>query len=114
MASGKNTPEYQTVLALVENLRLAVKPNLTTLSGALMARRLISPDNESDLRNQMIDESQRAAQCIKLVQDRIEQDASNYHLFIKVLENNKLEYNTILSKLQETYAAKQQRGCMFL
>ena len=113
MASGNNTLEYQTVLALVEDLRLAVKRNLTTLGGALLARRLISRDNESYLRNEMITEAQRAARCVELVQDMIEQDASNYHRFIEVFESNKIQYKTILSKLQKTYAAKQQEGsCM--
>ena len=113
MASGKNSPEYQTVLALVLDLRLAVKSHLTTLGGALLARGLISSDNESYLRNQMFTEAQRAARCVELVQDMIEQDASNFHRFIEVLESNKLQYKTILSKLQETYAAKQQEGsCM--
>ena len=110
MASGKNTPEYQTVLALVQDLRLAVKPNLTTLGGPLIARRLISPNNEPELRNPANTAAQRAARCVELVQDVIEQDASNYHQFLKVLESDKVQYRAILPKLQETYAAKRQQG----
>ena len=110
MATGKNTPEYQTVLTLVENLRLAVRPNLVSLGGALMARGLISPENEPELRNTANTVAQRAARCVELVQEMIEQDASNYNLFIEVLESDKLQYRAILSKLQETYAAKRQQG----
>ena len=106
MASGKNTPEYQTVVELVETLRLAVKANLTTLGGALMSSGLISSDNESSLRNSNQSESQRAARCVELVQEMIEQDTSNYHQFIRVLESNKLQYKNILSRLQQTYAIK--------
>ena len=112
MASGRNTPEYQTVLALVESVRLAVRPNLVTLGGALLARGLISSDNESSLRNQMLTEPHRAARCVELVQDMIEQDASNYQRFIEVLESDKFQYKTILSKLREKYAAKRQGSCI--
>ena len=110
MAFGRNTPEYQTVVTHVESLRLAVRPNLVSLGGALIARELISPDNESSLRNQMFPVAQRAARFVELVQNKIEQDASNYHRFIEVLERDKIQYETILSRLQETYAIKRQEA----
>lgn len=115
MASGKgkNTPEYLTVQELVNDIKLAIKPNLLTLGGQLEASRLITTDNNARLRNLMFTEAQRAAQCVQFIQDRIEEDASNYTKFYEVLMKDKMQNESILKKLHETYV-HFQRQCQWL
>lgn len=113
MASGSNTPEYRTLVAKTEDLSLALRSNLISIGGALFSRELISHDDYSSVRNPMHSESQRAANLVSLIQEKVLQSAQNYHVFIEVLEEDLTQYSTILSRLKETYTQKKlQQGIL--
>ena len=108
MTSGRNTPEYLTIVFKTEDLRLALQYDLTSIGGALMSRGIISPDQYSRLRNRMFAEHERAADLIQWIQDKVAGNAGNYHRFIEVLQQNTMQYSDILSILKETYTQNQQ------
>lgn len=96
--------EYGTLISLTNELRCAVQDDLVPLSGRLVAEHLISPDNASQLRNPMHSEAARAAKLVEIIQNRVQQNAQHYHTFVRVLENQGLEYyRDILSRLREVY-----------
>ena len=73
-----------------------------------MSNELISSGNYSKIRNRMHSESDRAADLVALILEKVERKAQNYHVFIRVLEGDFSQYSDILSKLQQTYIQKQQ------
>ena len=108
MASGRNTPEYLTIVARTEDLRLVLQYDLISIGGSLMSCGLISPDQYSKSRNRMFTEPERAADLVQWIQDKVQGNAQNYHTFIRVLQQDYMQYSYILSKLQETYTQNQQ------
>ena len=98
-----NSPEYRTLQHHTTDLCLAVKQNLTSLSGALFADKLITQGSSDDLRNPMHSIEDRAAKLVGLVQDKVQQDSQNYGTFIKVLQKDLSQYGGILSSLKDTY-----------
>ena len=108
MTSRRNTPEYLTIVSKTEDLRLALQYDLISIGGALMSCGLISLDQYSRLRNRMFTEQERAADLIQWIQDKVTENARNYHTFIRVLQQNTMQYSHILSILQETYTQNQQ------
>ena len=100
---GRSSPEYRTVVALTNDLRLSVRSDLLSLGGQLLSYGLISPDSEERLRNAMHTEAQRAATCVDLITSKVEEDPRNYHTFIRVLQVDPYQYQFIVSKLQQTY-----------
>lgn len=108
MASGLNTPEYLTIVSKTEDLRLALQHDLVSIGGALIACGFISSDQYSRLRNRMFTESERAADLVQWIQDKVQENAQNYHTFIRVLQQNIMHYSHILSGLQVLYIQNQQ------
>ena len=99
-----SSPEYNTLCELTDVLRLAVKSNLTNLSGALLAKHLILPTDDSELRNQMHSEASRAARLVELIQMKVCEDPQQYYTFIQVLEDQGRQYYaSILKKLREKF-----------
>ena len=109
MAAGRASPEYRTMLALTNDLRLAVKCDLLSLGGQLLAEGLISPDNEDSLRNMMQTEAKRAADCVNLITTKVEEDPQYFHTFFRVLQADSFQYKSILSKLQQNYTKFTQQ-----
>ena len=107
---GENSSEYRTLVELTSQLRLAVKSDITSVSGELVSCGLISPDNDSELRNKMHSEADRAARLVELVQNKVLLDSQHYHTFIGILQSNwgKL-YSDILQKLDQTYSSYQPK-----
>ena len=105
-----NSPEYRTFMALTSDLNLAVRSNLISLGGALVACGLISPNDYDDLRNPMHSEATRAANLTALVSRKIQEASSNYHTFVSVLKQDYVQYNHILSKLNHKYAVECQQN----
>ena len=104
MAAGNvNSPEYKTFSALTNDLNLSVRSNLVSVGGSLVACGLITPDSYDNLRNRMLPESERAANLVALVLRTIQGDPGNYHKFVGVLEQDKMHYKHILSKLKDQY-----------
>ena len=106
----ENSSEYSTLIDLTVDLRLAVRPHLISLSGALLATRLISADNEAELRNTVHSEAERSAKLIELVQNKVKQTSRHYHTFIGILKGDAdhYVYQDILQKLEQTYRSHQQ------
>jgi hypothetical protein len=110
MAGGQDTPEFLTIVATTENLRLALQHDLVSIGGALVGRGLITPNQFGRLRNKMHSEAERASDLIQWIQERIQGgDIQTYHTFVEVLGQNPLQYTNILVILQETYT-RIQRG----
>ena len=109
--------EYDTLIEITVDLRLAVRPHLLSLSGGLLASRLISPDNEAELRNTVVSEAERAAKLVELVQSKVRQNSRHYHSFIGILEgdNDSYVYSDILQKLERTYRShRKEKGKLFV
>ena len=104
-----DTPEFQTIVATTEKLRLALQHHLVSIGGALVGRGVISSGQDAILRNEMHQEDARAAKLIQWIQEKIQGgDTQIYNIFIEVLQQNP-QYAHILAILQETYA-QFQRG----
>ena len=86
-------------------LQTAVKNHLVWLSGHLLARRMISDNNNSELMNGNITDYIRAAKLVQLVQDKVAQNPDHYHVFIEILENDKnnMVFKDVLKTLREKY-----------
>ena len=100
-----NSPEYETVIQCTSMLRTAVQDHLLTLSGHLLGRHLISPEQDGELRNERHSESSRAAGLVKMVQGRVKLSPKWYHTFIEVLEREEDNFKDILKYLKDTYSS---------
>ena len=94
-------------------LKAAVKNHLVWLSGHLLARRMISDNNNSDLMNGNITDYIRAAQLVQLVQDKVAQNPEHYHVFVEILENDKnnMVFKDVLKTLKEKYGSLKGGAC---
>lgn len=101
--SNQNSPEYKTIIQCTPNLTTAVKDDLPSLSGELLAAGLIADDNQAALNNQFVDKAHRAAQLVGFVRNRVSLDTDNYHSFIRLLETRKDEHREILKILGEKF-----------
>ena len=103
MMSNYNSPEYRTIVECTPDLTIALKDDLTRLSGELFAAGLIADDNAADLRRQDRGKADRAAQLAEFVRNKVSLDTGNYCSFIQVLEKRKNDHNEILRILEEKY-----------
>ena len=101
--SNHNTPEYRTIVQCTPELTAAVKDDLTSLSGELLAAGLIAEDNAANLGNQFIDKAQRAARLLEYVRNRVSLDPDNYHSFVRLLEKRRDDHKDILKILDEKF-----------
>ena len=104
----ENSAEYKTMIDLTSELRLAVRSELVTLTGSLLASRLISLDNDIELRNTAHSEVERSAKLVELVQNKVRQNPCHYHSFIGILQGNQDQYRDILQRLEHTYQEQQK------
>ena len=104
----ENSAEYKTLIDHTSELRVAVRSTLVSLSGALLASRLISFDNDIELRDTAHSEVERSAKLIELVQDKVRLNTRHYHSFIGILRGNQDRYSDILQLLEQTYGSYQQ------
>ena len=104
------TAEYSTLVDLTSELRLAVRPELISLTGSLLASRLISPDNDIELRDTAHSgEVERSARLVALVQNKVRQNPHHYHSFIGILQGNQDQYRDILQQLEQAYQKQRQQ-----
>ena len=87
------------MIDLTSELRLAVRSELISLSGSLLASRLISPEGDAELRNTAHSEVERSAKLVELVQNKVWQNPRHYHSFIGILQGNQDQYRDILQQL---------------
>ena len=106
---GETSVEYSTLIDLTSELRLAVRPDLISLTGSLLAARLISLDNDIELRNTAHSEVERSARLVELVQNKVRQNPCHYHSFIGILQGNQDQYRDILPRLEQTYQEQQHQ-----
>ena len=105
--------EYSTLIDLTSEIRLAVRSELISLTGSLLATRLISLDNDIELRNTAHSEVERSARLVELVQNKVRQNPRHYHSFTGILQGNQDQYRDILQQLERTYQAHQQEDGKF-
>ena len=101
--AGADTLEYQTLISCTTKLRAAVCADLVCLSGCLLERGLILPGNASELTNRNVEEADRAARLVELIQHKVNLDSQNYVKFIDILEENRHHYSDILDILKKVY-----------
>ena len=114
-AAGAITAEFEAMKDCLTELRLSAKTNLLSLSGELLAARLISDDNEESAGNRNVDEAARATDLVRLVKDKVREDPCNFHKFLAILKNDYQQYKSVINKLKNRYdmhkrAASQLRG----
>jgi hypothetical protein len=94
------------MINLTSELRLAVRPDFTALTGSLLASRLISSDNDIELRDTAhFDVVARSARLVELVQNKVQQNHHHYHSFIGILQGKQDQYRDILQRLEQAYYA---------
>ena len=101
-----NSAEYNTIIANTNDLRLAVQFNLVSLSGTLLAKRLISAENDIELRYPQHTDVERAAKLVGLVQNKVQQNSQHFYTFLDVLRRDKEQYADILRKLNQSLSSK--------
>ena len=109
-----DTPEFCTLLQCTPQLKDAVQDDLESLSGELLAARLISSDNDSNLRNPHVSAANRAADLVAYVRTRVTLNASDYHVFIEVLKRREADHKSILKILAEKYQTLANSECYFI
>ena len=104
------TPEFQTIRATTDSIRLALQHDLVSIGGTLMSRGVISSEQDGILRNEMHSPAARVAKLTQWIQEKIEGgNIQIYHIFVDVLRQNPLQYSLIVSILQQKYD-QFQRG----
>jgi hypothetical protein len=98
-----NSVEHRTIIQCTPELTTALKNDLVSLSGELLAAGLIADDNASALTNQFIGAANRAAQLMGFVRNRVLLDTKNYLSFIKVLQLRQDDHKSILEILDKKY-----------
>ena len=99
--------EYQTIICCTSKLTTAISGNLMGLSGSLLEEGLISGDNFRELRNRSVEEADRAAKLVELVQHKVKLDNQNFFKFVGILEKEGSDYyREILKSLSEVYNSK--------
>ena len=96
------------MVSCTTKLTAAVCNDLIRLSGCLLEKGLISQENASGLRNRNIEEADRAARLVDLVQQKVKLDFQNYVQFTSILEDDKHHYSDILKILREAHSSLTQ------
>ena len=112
MDVNRDSAEYRALIELTPELQLAVKTQLTSLGGHLVAVGLITPDDYTWLINSTLREDKQAANLIGLIQQKVQQDTGCYQTFVDVLQKDQSQYSGIVENLQQTVTRlrQQQRG----
>lgn len=92
---------YMILQEYVADIRTAVKANLTSLSGALLSKYLISPENDVKLRDCSQSEEDRAADLVTLVMDKVKLNPVNYKTFMDILKASGPHFNDIIELLPD-------------
>ena len=98
--SMADTHEYKTLKKYTSEVTRAVQSDLTTLSGQLFSKNLISEENASRLRNERQSQYSRAAELVSLVLSKVELNPGNYKVFISVLNDSGSHFNDLIKLLE--------------
>ena len=107
-----NSPEYNCIVDCTRELRRSAKLNLLSLCAELLAARLINEDKERSLRNRNVDEADRAAELVSLVAIKVQEDPTNYHVFVAILKKDEQQYKTVVTLLEKTYKSRKETPCV--
>ena len=99
MSRTRETPEYRALRKATGKLTRAVKNNITSICAELAANDLITPDQQKEFRNPHHDAVERAADLVQFLTDRVEQDPSNYHTLVAILDEDRGTYKDVLEYL---------------
>lgn len=101
---ARNTPEYLAIIQATSKLISALKNDLVWLTAELVSKQLITADQGEELRNSRNNALERAANLVKLITDKVEQDRGNYDTFIGILMGNLSVYGDVVKYLKSTYS----------
>ena len=104
--------EYEVLIRNTVHLQLAVKDNLTPLGAQLVSDEIITADQYEEIRNDHRSVSERGADLVRFVQNKVRQNPWHYHVFLGVLRSDLSRYSDILTKLKQTMLSvesEQQR-----
>ena len=101
--ANSNSPEFRTIIQCTPELTTALKNDLVSLSGELLAAGLIADDNAATLNNQFVGAAHRAAELVGFMRNRVMLDTNNYLSFIKVLQLRQDDHKSILEILGIKY-----------
>lgn len=99
-----DTTEYHTIRRCKPQLQTAFIHNLTELSSHLLSKGVITDDQDRKLRNSKLhSKSDRAAELVDFVMNKVELAPQYYIRFVKALEEDKHTNEPVLKILKETY-----------
>ena len=99
-----SSSEFETLVRLTPDLQLAVKDDLPRLGSKLLSIGLIPVDRYNHIiLNPYRPQHELAADLVQLVQEKVQQNPQNYHIFITILEEDLTLYGDILERLQKIY-----------
>lgn len=101
-----NSPEYNSILDCIPELRRSVESNLISLCGELLRARLINEDKEKSLRNRNVEETDRAAELVSLVASKVQEKPENYRVFVGILKKDERQYEALITLLEESYESR--------
>jgi hypothetical protein len=102
-----DTPEYKTLKKYMPQIITAIQTDLTTLSVQLLAKNLISEENASRLRNERLNQNDRAADLVSFVLNQVKLNSENYKVFISILKESGRHFDEILKLLEHAYDQAQ-------
>lgn len=102
-----DTAEYRTLKKHIPRIIIAIQTDLTTLSVQLLAKNLISEENASRLRNERLNQNDRAADLVSFVLNRVKLNSENYKAFISILKESGRHFDEIIKLLELAYNQDQ-------
>ena len=100
---AKMTEQYKALVRATAKLESAVKHNITPLCAELVSCELITPDQKSKLRNPNHDVSERAADLVEIITNKVKQDRKNYDTILKILQEDRTTYREVLGLLERPF-----------
>ena len=102
--TGENTIEYLTIQHCTVNIQIAVKNDLTNISGRLFQCGLINATQSEKLTNQNRDVAERAKLVVDFILDKVSLNKENYSKFInEVLGADRTHYRDIIKCIEKEY-----------
>ena len=97
---SRNSKEYRALIKATGKLTKAVQDHITPISAELVANDLITTESQDALRNSQLPKIERAADLVKLINTKVEQNPANYHTFVKILDEDRATFKDVLKLLE--------------
>ena len=108
--------EYQRIVQLGPELRVAIQDHLDGLSVLLLSAGLISDDNAAELTNKAHTSAHRAVKALEFIRNRVKLSSENYYTFVKALKDDKENWSKEILKIREPLddkSAERLGGLLF-